>query len=108
MITLSYCIRQMRVTIFIVAILFVKISWKSFGSHSVIQSVEISSYFSFFSAYRTVVFCGTILAKHAINPYYASVLSKQPQQEVLQDALGDGQPPYTRIGIRADSICKSR
>lgn len=78
-----------------------------FGSHCVIPSVEIGSYFSVLveklGPHYSVEL---LLTNHTIYPYYASFLSKSRQREILKDVLQDGQALYTRLGIVAGSVCK--
>jgi len=77
-----------------------------FDNRSVIPSVGIGSYFSVLAeklgAHYSVE---SLLANHTIYPYYASFLSKQRQQEILNDVKKDGRGLYTRLGIVAGSIC---
>ncbi|MGE7114175.1 TnsD family Tn7-like transposition protein [Lysinibacillus sp. NPDC047702] len=78
-----------------------------FGSRSVIPSVEIGSYFSVLAERLGPQYSvESLLANHTIYPYYASFLSKERQQEILQDVLLDGQALYTRLGIVAGGICR--
>ncbi|MDM5250813.1 TnsD family Tn7-like transposition protein [Lysinibacillus sp. G4S2] len=78
-----------------------------FGSRSVISSVEIGSYFSVLAEQLGPQYSAeSLLSNHTIYPYYASFLSKQRQQEILQDVLEDGQSLYTRLGIVAGSVCR--
>lgn len=78
-----------------------------FDSRSVIPSVEIGSHFT-----KLVEKLGSqysvefLLANHTIYPYYASLLSKQRQMEILEDVKNDGQALYTRLGIVAGGICR--
>ncbi|MBS4192851.1 TnsD family transposase [Bacillus sp. FJAT-49705] len=78
-----------------------------FGSRSVIPSVEIGSHFSILAeklgSHYTIE---TILANHTIYPYYAMFLSKNRQQEIIQDVANDGQGLYARLGMVAGSICR--
>lgn len=77
-----------------------------FGSRSVIPSVEIGSYFSVLAEQLGPHYSvESLLANHTIYPYYASFLSNDRQEEVLQDVLQDGQALYTRLGIVAGGIC---
>lgn len=78
-----------------------------FQSRSAIPSVEIGSHFAVLaeqlgSNYSVEI----ILANHTVYPYYAMFLSKQRQQESLQDVTSNGQALYTRLGMIAGSICK--
>ncbi|MFW7186060.1 TnsD family Tn7-like transposition protein [Lysinibacillus sp. BNK-21] len=77
-----------------------------FDNRSVIPSVGIGSYFSVLSeklgAQYTVE---SLLANHTIYPYYASFLSKQRQEEILNDVKEDGKALYARLGMVAGSIC---
>lgn len=78
-----------------------------FQSRSVIPSVEIGSHFAILveqlgSNYSVE----TILANHTTYPYYAVFLTKQRQQEILQDVVSNGQALYARLGMVAGSICK--
>ncbi|MGJ7922800.1 TnsD family Tn7-like transposition protein [Neobacillus sp. LXY-4] len=78
-----------------------------FGSRCVIPSVEIGSYFSVLAEKLGPHYSvESLLGNHTIYLYYASFLSKNRQQEILQDVLQDGQALYTRLGIIAGSVCK--
>ncbi|QFG00799.1 transposase [Psychrobacillus glaciei] len=78
-----------------------------FQSRSVIPSVEIGSHFSVLAEQLGSNYSvENILANHTIYPYYAIFLSKQRQQEILQDVAGDGKGLYTRLGVVAGSICR--
>lgn len=78
-----------------------------FCSRSVIPSVEIGSHFSILAeklgSYYSIE---TLLANHTIYPYYSLFLSKNRQQEILQDVANDAQGLYTRLGMVAGSICR--
>lgn len=77
-----------------------------FDNRSVIPSVGIGSYFSVLAeklgAHYSVE---SLLTNHTIYPYYASFLSKQRQQEILNDVKDDGKALYTRLGMVAGRIC---
>lgn len=78
-----------------------------FGSRSVIPSVKIGSYFSVLAEQLGPQYSvESLLANHTIYPYYASFLSKERQQEIMQDVLKGGQALYTRLGIVAGSVCR--
>lgn len=78
-----------------------------FGNRSVIPSLEIGSHFSILSKKLGSLYTTeNLLAYHTIYPYYAMFLSKERQQEVLQDVAEDGQGLYTRLGMVAGSICR--
>ncbi|HGH0916052.1 TPA: TnsD family transposase [Bacillus cereus] len=78
-----------------------------FQSRSVIPSVEIGSHFAILAEQLGSNYSvETILANHTIYPYYAIFLTKQRQQEILQDVASNGQALYTRLGMIAGSICK--
>ncbi|HDX9578516.1 TPA: TnsD family transposase [Bacillus pseudomycoides] len=78
-----------------------------FQSRSVIPSVEIGSHFAILAQQLGSNYSvETILANHTIYPYYAMCLSKQRQQEIVQDVGGDGQALYARLGMIAGSICR--
>lgn len=78
-----------------------------FQSRSVIPSVGIGSHFSVLAEQLGSNYSvESLLAKHTIYPYYAPFLSKQRQQELLQDVQGDGKGLYTRLGMVAGGICK--
>ncbi|OJE40240.1 transposase [Bacillus tropicus] len=78
-----------------------------FQSRSVIPSVEIGSHFAILAQQLGSNYSvETILANHTIYPYYAMFLSKQRQQEIVQDVGGDGQALYARLGMIAGSICR--
>ncbi len=63
-----------------------------FGSRSVIPSVEIGSHFSILAKKLGPQYSiENLLENHTIYPYYAMFLSKERQQEILQDVAGDGQ-----------------
>lgn len=79
-----------------------------FQNRSVIPSVEIGSHFSVLveqlgSNYSVE----SLVANHTIYPYYAPFLSKQRQQDLLQDVQRDGKGLYTRLGMVAGGICKN-
>ncbi|MER2007753.1 MAG: TnsD family Tn7-like transposition protein [Psychrobacillus sp.] len=77
-----------------------------FDNRSVIPSVGIGSYFSVLAEKLGAQYSvESLLANHTIYPYYASFLSKQRQQEILNDVKDDGKALYTRLGIVAGSIC---
>ncbi|MEX3715838.1 TnsD family Tn7-like transposition protein [Cytobacillus horneckiae] len=77
-----------------------------FGNRSVIPSVGIGSYFSVLAEKLGAQYSvESLLANHTIYPYYASFLSKQRQQEILNDVKDDGKALYTRLGLVAGSIC---
>ncbi len=78
-----------------------------FQSRSVIPSVEIGSHLSVLAEQLGSNYSvESLLAKHTIYPYYSPFLSKQRQQELLQDVQGDGKGLYTRLGMVAGGICK--
>ncbi|MGY2611205.1 TnsD family transposase [Bacillus pretiosus] len=78
-----------------------------FQSRSVIPSVEIGSHFAILAEQLGSNYSvETILGNHTIYPYYAIFLTKQRQQEILQDVASNGQALYTRIGMIAGSVCK--
>ncbi|HZG10944.1 TnsD family Tn7-like transposition protein [Bacillus sp. BNPI-92] len=78
-----------------------------FQSRSVIPSVKIGSHFSVLAKQLGSNYSvESLLAKHTIYPYYAPFLSKQRQQELLQDVQRDGKGLYTRLGMVAGGICK--
>ncbi len=78
-----------------------------FQSRSVIPSVENGSHFVILAEQLGSNYpVETILANHTIYPYYAMFLSKQRQQEIVQDVGGDGQALYARLGMIAGSICR--
>lgn len=78
-----------------------------FQSRSVIPSVKIGSHFVILAEQLGSNYpVETILANHTIYPYYAMFLSKQRQQEIVQDVGGDGQALYARLGMIAGSICR--
>lgn len=78
-----------------------------FQNRSAIPSVEIGSYFSHLSKQLGPNYTvESILANHTIYPFYAMFLSKQRQQNILQDVVGDGKGIYARLGMVAGSICK--
>ncbi|GLC89705.1 TnsD family Tn7-like transposition protein [Lysinibacillus piscis] len=78
-----------------------------FGSRSVIPSVEIGSNFTILAEKLGHQYSvESLLTNHTIYPYYASFLSKQRQQEILENVKGDGQGLYTRLGIVAGGICR--
>lgn len=71
-----------------------------FGSRSVISSVGIGSYFSFLATQLGDHYSvESLLANHTIYPYYAPFLSKERQQEIIEDIKGDGKGLYTRFDI---------
>lgn len=77
-----------------------------FDNRSVISSVGIGSYFSVLAEKLGAQYSvESLLANHTIYPYYASFLSKQRQQEILNDVKEDGKALYTRLGMVAGSIC---
>ena len=77
-----------------------------FDNRSVIPSVGIGSYFSVLAEKLGAQYSvESLLANHTIYPYYASFLSKQRQQEILNDVKEDGKALYTRLGMVAGSIC---
>ncbi|WP_337982985.1 TnsD family Tn7-like transposition protein [Lysinibacillus sp. C5.1] len=77
-----------------------------FDNRSVIPSVGIGSYFSVLTEKLGAQYSvESLLANHTIYPYYASFLSKQRQQEILNDVKEDGKALYTRLGMVAGSIC---
>lgn len=77
-----------------------------FDNRSVIPSVGIGSYFSVLAEKLGAQYSvESLLANHTIYPYYASFLSKQRQQEILNDVKDDGKALYTRLGMVAGSIC---
>ncbi|WDV06735.1 TnsD family Tn7-like transposition protein [Lysinibacillus irui] len=77
-----------------------------FDNRSVIPSVGIGSYFSVLAEKLGAQYSvESLLANHTIYPYYASFLSKQRQQEILNDVREDGKALYTRLGMVAGSIC---
>ncbi|AWC55096.1 hypothetical protein CG477_022555 (plasmid) [Bacillus cytotoxicus] len=78
-----------------------------FQSRSVIPSVGIGSHFSVLAEQLGSNYSvESLLAKHTIFPYYAPFLSKQRQEELLQNVQGDGKGLYTRLGMVAGGICK--
>ncbi|BCD26636.1 hypothetical protein BC30090_p1266 (plasmid) [Bacillus cereus] len=78
-----------------------------FGSRSVISSVGIGSYFSFLATQLGDHYSvESLLANHTIYPYYAPFLSKERQQEIIEDIKGDGKGLYTRLGFVAGGICR--
>lgn len=78
-----------------------------FQSRSVIPSVEIGSHFAILAKKLGFNYSiESLLANYTIYPYYVMFLSKQRQQEILQDVAEDGQGLYTRLGIVAGSICR--
>ena len=78
-----------------------------FQNRSVIPSVEIGSHFSVLVEQLGPNYSvENLVANHTIYPYYAPFLSKQRQQELLQDVQGDGKGLYTRLGMVAGGICK--
>jgi len=78
-----------------------------FQSRSVIPSLEIGSHFDALAQQIGNHYSvESLLAKHTIYPYYAPFLSKQRQQEIIQDVQGDGKGLYTRLGMIAGGICK--
>ncbi|KIL74125.1 TnsD family Tn7-like transposition protein [Bacillus badius] len=78
-----------------------------FQSRSVVPSVGIGSHFSVLAEQLGTHYpIETLLSRHTVYLYYASFLSKQRQQNILKDVLGDGQGLYTRLGFVAGSICK--
>ncbi|WP_146550782.1 TnsD family Tn7-like transposition protein [Rummeliibacillus suwonensis] len=80
-----------------------------FQSRSVIPSVAIGSHFSILAQQLGSNYTvENLLAKHTIYPYHAPFLSKQRQQETLQDVKSDGKGVYTRLGIVAGGICKKK
>lgn len=77
-----------------------------FDNRSVIPSVGIGSYFSVLAEkLGTQYSVESLLANHTIYPYHASFLSKQRQQEILNDVKEDGKALYARLGMVAGSIC---
>ncbi|WP_375199896.1 TnsD family transposase [Bacillus sp. RS11] len=77
-----------------------------FDNRSVIPSVGIGSYFSVLAEKLGAQYSvESLLANHTIYPYYSSFLSKQRQQEILNDVKEDGKALYTRLGMIAGSIC---
>ncbi|MCH4460905.1 TnsD family transposase [Staphylococcus haemolyticus] len=78
-----------------------------FGSRSVISSVGIGSHLSFLANQLGEHYSvESLLANHTIYPYYASFLSKERQQEILEDVKGDGKGLYARLGFVAGGICR--
>lgn len=78
-----------------------------FDNRSVIPSIGIGSYFSVLAEKLGAQYSvESLLANHTIYPYYAMFLSKNLQQEIIQDVANDGQGLYTRLGIVAGSICR--
>ncbi|MED1679105.1 TnsD family transposase [Bacillus subtilis] len=78
-----------------------------FGSRSMIPSVEIGSHFSILAEKLGFHYSiETLLANHTIYPYYAMFLSKNRQQEIMQDVANEGQGLYVRLGIIAGGICR--
>ncbi|MGP3783400.1 TnsD family transposase [Paenibacillus sp. 1A_MP2] len=78
-----------------------------FQSRSVIPSVEIGSHFhALVQQMGNHYSVEKLLAKHTIYPFYAPFLSKQRQQEIMQDVQGDGKGLYTRLGMVSGGICK--
>lgn len=77
-----------------------------FQSRSVIPSVEIGSHFAILANIGSNYSVETILANHTIYSYYVIFLTKQRQQEILQDVSSNGQALYTRLGMIAGSICR--
>ncbi|WP_436865818.1 TnsD family transposase [Bacillus fungorum] len=78
-----------------------------FQSRSVIPSVWVGSHLAILAQQLCSNYSvETILANHTIYPYYAMCLSKQRQQEIVQDVGGDGQALYARLGMIAGSICR--
>ena len=62
-----------------------------FQSRSVIPSVEIGYHFhALVQQMGNHYSVEKLLAKHTIYPFYAPFLSKQRQQEIMQDVQGDG------------------
>jgi len=77
-----------------------------FDNRSVIPSIGMGSYFSVLAEKLGAQYSiESLLANHTIYPYYASFLSKQRQQEILNDVKEDGKALYTRLGMVAGSIC---
>ncbi|EON70940.1 TnsD family Tn7-like transposition protein [Lysinibacillus sphaericus] len=77
-----------------------------FDNRSVIPSAGIGSYFSVLAEKLGAQYSvESLLANHTIYPYYASFLSKQRQQEILNDVKDDGKALYTRLGMVAGGIC---
>lgn len=77
-----------------------------FDNRSVIPNVGIGSYFSVLAEKLGAQYSvESLLANHTIYSYYASFLSKQRQQEILNDVKKDGKALYTRLGMVAGSIC---
>lgn len=71
-----------------------------FDNRSVIPSVGIGSYFSVLAEkLGGQYFVESLLTNHTIYPYYAMFLSKNRQQEIIQDVSNDGQGLYTRLGM---------
>lgn len=78
-----------------------------FQSRSVIPSVEIGSHFSVLAEKLGSQYSiEKLLANYTIYPYYAMFLTKERQQDILQDVAKDGQGLYARLGLVAGSICR--
>ncbi|SIR38457.1 TniQ protein [Domibacillus enclensis] len=78
-----------------------------FKKRSVIPSVEIGSNFSILAKQLGPSYSiESLLNKHTIYPYYSLFLSKQRQQEIIEDVQGDGKGLYGRLGMVSGGICK--
>jgi hypothetical protein len=88
------------------------IDWKdtleeTLGSRSLVSSVGIGSNFSFLvSQLGKHYSVEQLLANHTIYPYYATFLSKERQQEIIEDVKGLGTGLYARLGFVAGGICR--
>ncbi|WP_242282364.1 TnsD family transposase [Bacillus cereus group sp. BfR-BA-01346] len=78
-----------------------------FQSRTVIPSVEIGSHFNELTKQMGIHYSvESLLSKYTIYPFYASFLSQEKQQQIMQDVQGDGKGLYARLGMVAGSICR--
>ncbi|MBR9675107.1 transposase [Bacillus cereus] len=78
-----------------------------FQSRTVIPSVEIGSHFNKLTKQMGIHYSvESLLSKYTIYPFYASFLSQEKQQQIMQDVQGDGKGLYARLGMVAGSICR--